>query len=138
MAGIDFWAAAVLGADTGPIRAALASIFEDEPLGKWIESNPTDEELRGRLLGRVQWMLQALDEGPLTELIRDKIAELYLIKGLLVTLADEALRSLLDRVFETACEPDQNNRRLSVDRLTPVARACGRAERFVAKRCTYV
>jgi hypothetical protein len=112
MAGIDYWAAAVLGADTSPMRTALAAIFEDEPLGEWIESNPSDEELRARLLGRVRWMLQALDEGPLTELIRDKIAELYLIKGLLVTLADEALRSLLDRVFETACEPDQNNRHL--------------------------
>ena len=112
MAGIDYWAAAVLGADTSPIRTALASVFEGEPLGEWIEDNPSDEELQVRLLGRVRWMLQALDEGPLTELIRDKIAELYLIKGLLVTLADEARRSLLDRVFETACEPDQNNRRL--------------------------
>ena len=33
MAGIDYWAAAVLGADTSPMRTALASIFEDEPLG---------------------------------------------------------------------------------------------------------
>jgi hypothetical protein len=76
MAGIDYWAAAVLGADTSPIRTALASIFEGEPLGEWIEGNPSDEELKVRLLGRVRWMLQALDEGPLTELIRDKIAEL--------------------------------------------------------------
>ena len=58
-------------------------------------------------------MVQALDDAPLTELIRDKIAELYLAKGLLVTLADEAVRSLLDRVFETACEPDQNDRCLT-------------------------
>jgi hypothetical protein len=113
MAGINYWAAAVLGADTSPIRTALASIFEGEALGRWIKGNPSDEELRARLLGRVQWMLQALDESPLTSLIRDKIAELYLIKGFLVTLADEALRSLLDRIFETACEPDQNNRRLT-------------------------
>jgi len=44
MSGIDYWAAAILGADTAPIRAALASIFDGEPIGDWISSNPNDEE----------------------------------------------------------------------------------------------
>jgi hypothetical protein len=114
VAGIDYWGAAVIDADTGPIRTALAAIFDDQPLGQWIKSNPSDQELRTRLLSRVRWMLRASAEGPLTDLIRDKIAELYLTKGLLVTVADEALRSLLDRVFETACDADPNDRHLTV------------------------
>jgi hypothetical protein len=113
MTGIDYWRAAVIDADTTPIRAALAAIFQGEQLGEWIKRNPTDEELRGRLLKRIRWTLEALAEGPLSDLIRDKIAELYLIKGLLVTLADEALHSLLDRIFETACERDPNGRCLT-------------------------
>jgi len=113
VAGIDYWRIAVIDADTAPIRTALASVFEGAALGEWIKGNPSDVELRAQLLMRVRWMFHALDEGPLSDLIRDKIAELYLTKGFLVTLADEALHSLLDRVFETACEPNPNDRRLT-------------------------
>lgn len=113
VAGIDYWRAVVLGADTAPIRSALASIFNGEPIGEWINSNPSDEELRARLLTRVRWTLDALEEGPLTDLVREKVAELYLQKGLWVTLADEAIRSLLDRVFEAAAQADPKDRRLT-------------------------
>jgi hypothetical protein len=111
--GIDYWRAAVLGADTAPIRAALASVFDGEPIGEWVNGKPSDEELRARLLSRVRWMPDALDEGPLIDLIRDGVAELYLEKGLWVTFADEAVHSLLDRVFEAATQPDAADRRLT-------------------------
>jgi hypothetical protein len=111
--GIDYWRAAVLGADTAPIRAALASVFDGEPIGEWVNRKPSDEELRARLLSRVRWMPDALDEGPLIDLIRDGVAELYLEKGLWVTFADEAVYSLLDRVFEAATQPDAADRRLT-------------------------
>jgi hypothetical protein len=111
--GIDYWRAVVLGADTALLRAALASIFTGEPISDWINGNPSDEELRARLLTRVRWMVDALDERPLTDLIRDKVAEIYLQKGLWVTFADEAVRSLLDRVFEAATQPDASDRRLT-------------------------
>ena len=62
--GIHYWRAAVLGADTAPVRAALASVFDGEPIGEWINGNPSDEELRACLLIRVRWMVDALDEGP--------------------------------------------------------------------------
>ena len=113
LSGIDYWRAAVLDAATSPFRTALATVFDGEPLGEWIQGNPSDEELRGRLLNRVRWILDALDEQPLVELIRDKIAELYLQKGLRVTLADEAVHSLLDRVFEAATQADETERRLT-------------------------
>lgn len=113
MTGIDYWRAAVLGADTAPIRAALASVFNSEPIGEWINRNPSDEELRARLLTRVRWIVDALDEEPLTDLIRDKVSELYLQKGLWVTLAEEAVHGLLDRVFEAASQADVVERRLT-------------------------
>jgi hypothetical protein len=100
-------------ADTAPIRAALASVFDGEPIGEWVNGKPSDEELRARLLSRVRWMPDALDEGPLIDLIRDGVAELYLEKGLWVTFADEAVHSLLDRVFEAATQPDAADRRLT-------------------------
>jgi hypothetical protein len=111
--GIDYWRAAVLGADTAPIRAALASVFDGEPIGDWINGNPSDENLRARLLSRVRWMPDALDVGPVIDLIRDRVAELYLEKGLWVTFADEAVHSLLDRVFEVATQSDAAARRLT-------------------------
>ena len=42
--GIEYWGAAVIDADTAPMRAALASVFEGESLGDWINGNPSDEE----------------------------------------------------------------------------------------------
>jgi predicted RNA-binding protein len=86
--GLFYWGISALDADTTPIRGALAILFSGEPIGEWINSHPSDEELRTRLLRRVQWMLAALDAAPLTALIRDKIAEIYLTKGLWVTLVD--------------------------------------------------
>src|ERR1700719_1296245 len=59
--GIDYWRAAVLGADTAPIRTALASMFDGEPIGEWINGKPSDGELRARLLSRVRWMPDTLD-----------------------------------------------------------------------------
>jgi hypothetical protein len=112
-AGLDYWAKAAIDADTAPIRTALALIFEAEPLGAWLSTNPTDEELRARLLRRVRWEMRALEYDALSELIHDTIADLFLDKGFLVNLADEALHGLFDRVYETACE-----RSVAVRRLT--------------------
>src|SRR5262249_46547276 len=79
--GIEYWRAAVLGAETTSIRVALASIFEGHPIGDWIKSAPSDGELLSRLLHRITWITDALDEKPLVDLIRDKLAEIYLQKG---------------------------------------------------------
>jgi hypothetical protein len=75
--GLVYWGAAGRGADTAPIRRALIAVFDGTSIGKWIEENPTDEELRQRLLHRVTWMLNQADVEPLTELIQDKIATIY-------------------------------------------------------------
>src|SRR5262249_8631194 len=102
VSGIEYWRAAVLGADTAPVRVALEWILEGEPIAQWIATDPSDSELRSRLLSRVTWMLDSVDEAPLVDLIRDKLAEIYLQKGIWVAFADGAVHSLFDRVFETA------------------------------------
>jgi len=111
--GLIYWQAAARDADTACMRTALATVFADEPIGAWIEARPSDEELRARLLRRVHWMLEQSAEGPLTDLIRDKIAALYHKKGFLLTAANEGFSTLFHRVFKTACEPQQNDRQLT-------------------------
>ena len=111
-AGLDYWAKAAIDADTTPIRIALATIFENEPIAEWLATNPTDEELQTKLLGRVRWEAHALEHGPLTEHITDKLGDLFLETGFLANLAREAVRGLCDRIFQTACERSADKRRL--------------------------
>jgi hypothetical protein len=111
-AGLDYWAKAAIDADTTSIRTALATIFEGEPIAEWLAANPTDEELRTRLLGRVRWETHALEYGPLTEHLTDELTDRFLEKGFLANLAGEAVRGLCDRVFQTACERSADKRRL--------------------------
>ena len=85
-AGLDYWAKAAIDADTAPIRNALATIFEGEPIAEWLATNPSDEELRSRLLARVHWETRALEHGPLTEHITDKLSDLFSDKGFLASL----------------------------------------------------
>jgi hypothetical protein len=111
--GLVYWGRAAQASDTSSIRAALSAIFAGHPIGDWIDTQPSDGELRARLLRRVEWVLNSDDVAPLMDLIRDEIAAIYLTKGLLAILADEAVRSLLDRVFETASQRDPRDRHLT-------------------------
>jgi hypothetical protein len=112
-AGLDYWAKATVDADTTPIRTALATIFESEPIAEWLATNPSDEELRTRLLRRVRWETHALEHGPLTEHITDKLSDLFLEKGFLASHSGEAIRGLCDRIFQTACERSADKRQLT-------------------------
>jgi hypothetical protein len=112
--GLVYWTRAAQNRDTSSIRQALAALFADHPIERWISTQPSDDEFRSRLLRRVHWILDSHDVAPLTELVRDEIAEICISKGLLATLANEAIRSLLDRVFETASQRDRQRRRLTV------------------------
>jgi hypothetical protein len=115
--GLVYWGRAAQASDTSSIRAALSAIFAGHPIGDWIDTQPSDGELRARLLRRVEWVLNSDDVAPLMDLIRDEIAAIYLTKGLLAILADEAVRSLLDRVFETASQRDPRDRHLTAVNL---------------------
>jgi hypothetical protein len=57
-AGLRYWQAAAIDADTAPLREALSNLFADHPLGAWLATNPNDAELRENLLRRVNWQLE--------------------------------------------------------------------------------
>jgi hypothetical protein len=65
--GLLYWRAAAIDAATAPVRNALSAIFADKPLGAWIASGPTDQELRTHLLRRVEWQLEDVATDTLTE-----------------------------------------------------------------------
>ncbi len=110
--GLLYWQRAAMDGDTAPIRAALSVLFCDEPLGAWVAENPSDAELRQRLLRRVQWALEAASSDGLADQLRDQVGNIYLTKNLPAIAADEAVRALLDRVFETACRASPQERKL--------------------------
>jgi len=111
--GLVYWTSATLDGDTSAIRVALATIFADGPIGRWIAESPSDEELRARLLRRIQWMLNASDATPLAGQIRDKLAAIYISKGLWATLADENVNSLVGHVLDIASAREPTDRKLT-------------------------
>jgi hypothetical protein len=72
-AGLVYWQAAARDADTGPIRSALSGVFANTPIGNWLEGEPTDEELRERLLRRVTWALNAPTAEALDDYVLDRV-----------------------------------------------------------------
>jgi len=102
MPGLLYWRAAAQGADTGPIRQFLSQLFSGKPLGNWLDTEPSDEELRSRLLRPILWTLEAADAERLTDDIEDRVAALLLSKGLPVSASNVGSKVLLDHVFETA------------------------------------
>ncbi len=115
VAGLLYWKAAAIDADTGPVRDALKALFSEHPLGKWIESNPDDDEFRQRLLRRVNWQLEALPADALVIQTRDQLSSIYYSKGLPVAAAGQAVNSLIALAFEVASRPNAKDRIL--DRL---------------------
>jgi hypothetical protein len=99
--------------DTAPLCNALGVLFAGEPLGAWLATNPSDRELRRRLLSRVTWALNAAPTNDLTTHLREQIAAIYLQKSLPVSAAASGWRALTDGVFEVACLPDPAARRLT-------------------------
>ncbi len=101
-------------ADLSKERALLSDIFKHSPLGDWLKSNPSDEDLRSRLLKRVEFVLGAPDDASLQSHIRERLGMIYLAKGHFETTADTALPVLLDKVFVAASSKDTADRRLTL------------------------
>jgi hypothetical protein len=116
-AGLNYWKEAARGGDLTTLRGLLAEIFKKSPLGVWLQSNPSDDDVRARLLRRVEFVLGASDDTILQNHIRERLGMLYLGKGHYETAADAALPMLLDRVFVTASSPDMKARRLTMGDL---------------------
>jgi hypothetical protein len=96
-AGLLYWQAAAVDADTVPIREALSSLFAEHPLGAWLATNPGDAELRENLLRRVNWQLELVSADELAAQIKDQLRPMFRERGWPVTLADQAMRLLLER-----------------------------------------
>lgn len=111
--GLVYWRAAALDADTQPLREALIGILPESPLGNWLASDPSDYELRSRLLRRVQWELESISADQLTTLLRDQVGELFYARGLPVMAASQAVKALTDLAFEIAAKPRIQDRRLT-------------------------
>lgn len=116
-AGLVYWKEAAQGSDLSPLRTLLAAIFKQTLLGEWLRSNPSDGELRSRLLKRVEFVLDAPDDFVLQSHIRERLGMIFLAKGHYETAADTALPVLLDKVFAAASSKDIETRRLSVGDL---------------------
>jgi tetratricopeptide (TPR) repeat protein len=112
-AGLLYWQAAAVDADTVPIREALSSLFAEHPLGAWLATNPGDAELRENLLRRVNWQLELVSADELAAQIKDQLRPMFRERGWPVTLADQAMRLLLERAFEVASRPNAANRQLN-------------------------
>lgn len=131
--GLRYWALAALDADTAPMRAALLALFEGDPLGEWLASEPDDEELRNRLLRRVDWQLESASAGELAVQIKDQLRPRFSALGLPVTLADTATKLLIAQLFEVASRPLASERSLgrldlqeTIERLAADAYLAGR------------
>lgn len=113
VSGIEYWAAVQQGADAEPLRAALTIILKDSALGEWLASDPSEADLRARLINRVTWRMNQEAGGEqkalLTALVSSRLASL----GLPSAFASTATNLILQRILEIASEPDIDLRRLS-------------------------
>ena len=110
IAGLDYWPKAAIDADMAPLRAALSSIFAGEQLGIWLATNPSDEELRARLLRSVRWEMRALDHDPLSEVNR---ATYFWRRDFSLLSRTKPFEDCLIEFYETACERSLDARRLT-------------------------
>lgn len=111
--GLRYWQIAAIDGDTAPMRDALLYLFDNEPIGAWLATNPTDEEFRSKLLRRIEWALDSLSSAGLTAQLQDHVGALLLSKRLPVLPAAQAVSALVDHAFEVASRPQHCDRRLS-------------------------
>lgn len=112
--GLTYWGLAARGADLAPLRAALSELFVDAPIGHWLSSSPSDDDVRDKLLRRVTWALDASDINELNVHLRDQVGAIYIERGLPASAVSNGLRVLLDHIFEVASRSDPATRYLTV------------------------
>jgi tetratricopeptide (TPR) repeat protein len=109
-----YWQIASGQGHTGALRDLLIDVFKATPLSDWLETSPPDEELRARLLGRIRFSLSAKDDAALERMLREQLGAMYLAKGHYASTAEQGFPLLFNRVFTTASQPAESDRRLSV------------------------
>ena len=114
VSGLVYWEAAARGADCTPIRQVVSELFNGEPLGTWLASDPSDQVLRERLLRRVEWALSAANANDLNTQLCDQLAIGYQAMGLPLWASSQGVQALLSQVFEVASQPDPARRKLTI------------------------
>ncbi len=112
--GLVYWPSVAVEGNTAPLRAALIDIFKGTSLAEWLKAEPTDDELRTRLLQRVKFVLDAASDASLEQIIKDQVSALYIKKNHYAETANQCVPMLLDRVFSAASNPNEFERRLGV------------------------
>lgn len=111
--GIVYWHAVNCGANVAPLKTLLLTTLPDGKLKNWLESDPDEDALRSRLIGRVSWKTSQPSGAPqnalLAELIAGRLAALELPPG----LAPRVAAAIVERVFTVASETDPALRQLT-------------------------
>jgi hypothetical protein len=68
-----YWQTVSGRGSAGALRELLIDVFKDTPIGNWLKTSPSDEELRARLLGRIRFSLSAKDDTALERMIREQL-----------------------------------------------------------------
>lgn len=106
MTGIDYWVQVQAGADPMPLWDALKAILEPGSLRDWLETEVSQSEFSAKLVSRIEWRM-AQDAGPertavLTALLTSRLSAL----GLPTSIAVNATPIVIQRILETASNPD--------------------------------
>jgi len=104
--GIDYWVQVQAGADPMPLWDALKAILEPGSLRDWLETEVSQSEFSAKLVSRIEWRM-AQDAGPertamLTALLTSRLSAL----GLPTSFAVNATPIVIQRILETASNPD--------------------------------
>lgn len=111
--GLTYWAKAALDADTSPLRETLKGILPHTAIGQWLDSAPSDQELRERLLRRVSWQLDQKPADALFAQVEQQVKDYYYVRGWVVSLASTAAKALIALTMEVASRSQEELRSLS-------------------------
>ena len=127
VAGIEYWHAAKDGADAAPLKALLLTTLSDGKLKGWLESDPDEDALRSRLIGRVSWKTGQPSGAPQNALLAELIAGRLAALELPVGLAPHAAAAIVEHIFAVASETDPALRRLTTADLHGLFHEVGRS-----------
>ncbi len=99
--GIAYWPAAAEGADVEPLRQLLLGLKLPTDLIAFIRT-ATPDELRTRLLRRINWICGAADSDAVEARVRDRLICIAATRGLLASDGERALSALFLKVLKSA------------------------------------
>ncbi|MES3150942.1 NB-ARC domain-containing protein [Sphingomonas faeni] len=118
--GITYWPAAAAGADVEPLRRLLLGLTLPRELVAFIRSAAPDE-LRTKLLRRINWICDAADSDAVEARVRDRLVGIAAARGLLASDGERALSALFVKVLKSAAGKVRELRRVDFERAFEAA-----------------